>query len=99
MPKIYDCPHGEDLEKILTRPLIDSSKLDAIVSGVLKEIEAEGDVAVRRYTSKFDGVDVENVQVVPCSSCTRWPHVCRTSVCVAAGSNSRTAPRRAQHRR
>jgi len=48
---------------LLKRPVFDSSKLDAAVSTVLKEIEEQGDDAVRRYTSKFDGVDIDAIQV------------------------------------
>ena len=63
MPAIYENPSAEQLPELLKRPLFDSSKLEAAVSAVLKDIEEQGDDAVRRYTSKFDGVDIDAIQV------------------------------------
>jgi histidinol dehydrogenase len=63
MPTIYENFSAEELPALLKRPVFDSSKLDAAVSTVLKEIEEQGDDAVRRYTSKFDGVDIDAIQV------------------------------------
>jgi histidinol dehydrogenase len=56
-------PKKEDWREILARPVFDTEELEVIVSSVIKEIEREGDSAVRRYTKKFDKVWLEDFLV------------------------------------
>ncbi|MEN0046003.1 MAG: histidinol dehydrogenase [Bacteroidota bacterium] len=63
--KIYSYTSNADWETILKRPALDSSKLESIVSEVLARVKQEGDAALKEYTAKFDGVQLqlENLQV------------------------------------
>eukprot|EP00667_Euglena_gracilis_P006548 EG_transcript_6602 len=63
MPTIYEYPDAATLAELLRRPTFDSRQLEGVVEGVFREIREEGDAAVRRYTAKFDKVDLPDVQV------------------------------------
>lgn len=47
--------------QLLRRPVIDYTSIFAQVQPIVDAVRAEGDVALRRYTEKFDGVKLENV--------------------------------------
>jgi histidinol dehydrogenase len=49
--------------QILQRPLLDVSGLYETVQTVLNEIKQSGDIALRKFTQKFDGVDLEVFRV------------------------------------
>ncbi|WP_372950306.1 histidinol dehydrogenase [Mariniphaga sp.] len=49
--------------EILQRPLLDVSGLYETVQTVLNEIKQTGDIALRKFTQKFDGVDLEDFRV------------------------------------
>ncbi|MBW6534615.1 MAG: histidinol dehydrogenase [Mariniphaga sp.] len=57
--KIYFNPDKTLWSQILQRPLLDVSGLYETVQAVLNEIKQTGDIALRKYTKKFDGVDLE----------------------------------------
>jgi len=40
-----------------------SAEIEDAVRAILDDVKAEGDEAVRRYTAKFDGVELENLRV------------------------------------
>ncbi|MGE0020914.1 MAG: histidinol dehydrogenase [Draconibacterium sp.] len=61
--KTYINPKKIDWPEILKRPVFDVSALFAIVQPVLNEIKLNGDAALKKYTLKFDGVDLQNFKV------------------------------------
>lgn len=56
-------PERQAWAELLQRPTLDTSSLDATVQRILDEIRADGDDAVRRYTSQFDGVQLDRLAV------------------------------------
>ena len=62
MNKIYN-PKPENWSEILKRPTQSFNDIEETVKGIFKEIELKGDVAVTKYTSLFDGILIENVEV------------------------------------
>lgn len=61
--QIYKYPSLEEWEEMLQRPVMDTSSLDKDVRKILCKVQKKGDRAVRKFTQKFDGVDVEDLQV------------------------------------
>jgi histidinol dehydrogenase len=62
MNKIYN-PKKETWQSILKRPTANFSDIEETVKGIFKEIQIKGDSAVVKYTSLFDGVSLENIEV------------------------------------
>lgn len=56
-------PSRECWNSIVERPHLDISELNAIVNGVLSDIRANGDKAVKAYEEKFDKVALVSLQV------------------------------------
>ena len=54
---------GEEWREIISRPQLDVSKLNATVSGVLDDVRANGDDAVKKYEQMFDHVELESLAV------------------------------------
>lgn len=52
-----------ELEELRKRPAIDLEQVMPVVKNILDEIKTGGDDAVKNYTSKFDGVDLEDFLV------------------------------------
>src|SRR4051794_19681968 len=65
MVPIYKYPDKREWRKLLQRPLLDTSSLDAVVSNILKEVKENGDAAVKRFSSIFDKVSVDKLFVTP----------------------------------
>ena len=61
--KIYIEPARNTWPEILKRPVFDVSELFSLVKPVLDEIKETGDLALKKYTLKFDGVSQENLKV------------------------------------
>ena len=54
----------KELRRISTRTNSENNNnINAIVEGILQEVKNYGDVAVKKYTRKFDGFDPEPMQV------------------------------------
>ena len=54
----------QELNRISTRTNSENNdKVDAIVKEILKEVKTHGDVAVEKYTKKFDGFIPKPMQV------------------------------------
>ncbi|MGF7230701.1 histidinol dehydrogenase [Arachidicoccus sp.] len=49
--------------EMISRTVFDNTSLKNQVAGILAEIKSNGDKAVKKYTEKFDGVDLENIIV------------------------------------
>lgn len=62
MNKIYN-PKPETWSEILKRPTKTIDDIEFTVKEIFKEVQKKGDVAVAKYTSLFDGVKFENIEV------------------------------------
>ena len=62
MNKIFN-PKPETWSEILKRPTKTIDDIEATVKEIFKEVEKKGDEAVAKYTSLFDGVKFENIEV------------------------------------
>lgn len=60
---IIKYPASSDYAAICQRPHLDVTQLNDIVSGVLADIRANGDDAVKRYEAKFDHVELQTLAV------------------------------------
>jgi histidinol dehydrogenase len=56
-------PKRDVWEDILKRPSQKKTNLEAIVTDVFNEIKKRGDEALKEFTKKFDGVELEHLQV------------------------------------
>lgn len=56
-------PAKESWPQLLQRPVFDNSVLQDKVKSVLEAVRQEGDAAVNRYTTQFDGVTLGNASV------------------------------------
>jgi len=56
-------PERNSRTEILTRPTIDNSSLEKTVSEILLEVKTNGDAAVRKYSKKFDGIELSDLLV------------------------------------
>jgi histidinol dehydrogenase len=63
MLSIYKYPERKEWSKLLLRPIMDTSSLDASVSNILKEVKVNGDDALLRFASMFDKVTITDLQV------------------------------------
>lgn len=61
--KTYINPPRETWTEIVKRPLFDVSDLYPKVQVILNEIRGKGDSALRDFTKKFDGVDLDDFRV------------------------------------
>jgi histidinol dehydrogenase len=61
--KIYTYPSREEWPEIVQRPVLDTSSLDKDVRKILCKVKKKGDKAIRKYTLKFDRVQVDELQV------------------------------------
>lgn len=61
--KITKYPKAAEYNSLLTRPTKEANELNAVVAAVLKDIHERGDEAVREYESKFDKVELKDLQV------------------------------------
>ena len=60
---IFKYPAKSEWAELLRRPAKEASQLNAIVEGVLNDIKARGDEAVKEYEQKFDHVELADLQV------------------------------------
>jgi histidinol dehydrogenase len=60
--RTYRYPAREEWIEVLERPLADLSVIEEKVRKILAKVKEKGDRAVKKYTEKFDEVEVENVQ-------------------------------------
>jgi len=61
--QVIKYPIRSDWEEILARPVIDTSSLNNVVSGVLDDVRGRGDKAVYEYEEKFDKVKLSSLAV------------------------------------
>lgn len=60
---IIKYPSREFWPDIITRPQIDNTRLRTTVSGILRDIKAHGDEAIKKYEEQFDHVHLHSLAV------------------------------------
>ena len=60
---IYDKPETTLWSKICSRPVFDNTSLNLAVGKIIKEVKDKGDIALRKFAQKFDGVAIDRFQV------------------------------------
>lgn len=63
--KNYNNPPAAQWPRILARPTMDTRQLEGTVSDILTEVKNKGDEAIRRYTARFDQVELPDFEVTP----------------------------------
>ncbi len=61
--KVIKFPNKEDWSSILQRPTQTVNDIEATVNQVFQDVQKNGDVAIQKYTSIFDGVNLLSYQV------------------------------------
>jgi len=61
--KIYNNPNKAELENLLNRPTQTVDDIEETVLGIFRDVQSNDDSAVLKYTSKFDGVNLETMVV------------------------------------
>ena len=61
--KRFQNPERREWKGILQRPSLNLENLEETVATVFKEVRERGDEALREYTLKFDGVELDSLQV------------------------------------
>lgn len=63
MTKILTFPDKKTWLTKLTRPSADAKEIEKKVKGILKNVKAKGDKALKKYTEEFDGVKLKSLLV------------------------------------
>jgi histidinol dehydrogenase len=61
--KTYINPNKSKWQEILKRPAEDSKDMENIVRNIFQSVRNEGDLAIRKFTQKFDNVRLESIKV------------------------------------
>lgn len=61
--KTYINPTQPEWEQILKRPQKEAADLNTTVKAVFDDVKQNGDSAIKSYTSKFDGVEINDLRV------------------------------------
>jgi len=61
--ELYTNPDQSDWSEILKRPTQTVADIEAVVNQVFNDVSKNGDKAIEKYTSKFDGVTLEDTIV------------------------------------
>ena len=61
--EIINNPSPSDWRELTRRPELDTLSLHGTVGEILSQIKSEGDLAVRKYVAKFQGVELDNLAV------------------------------------
>jgi histidinol dehydrogenase len=64
MKKIYNLKK-EDWKDVLRRPTQTLEAIEGLVNDIFKEVEAEGDAIIKKYTQQFDKVSLDDLLVTP----------------------------------
>jgi histidinol dehydrogenase len=59
----YKNPTKKEWSKLTTRPLIQQEKLNEAVQSIMQDVKLNGDKAIFKYTSMFDGVELDKLIV------------------------------------
>lgn len=61
--KIIKNPSQETWEEVLKRPTQTIDDIEATVNEIFAEVKSKGDQAIAKYTSLFDGISLDNMEV------------------------------------
>ncbi len=61
--KVYQNTNPKDWATILQRPVMDTAQLENKVSTILEAVQSKGDAALKEFTARFDGVELDDLQV------------------------------------
>ena len=61
--RIYDRPARDTWAKLTVRPANDLGNLEETVRAVMERVRTEGDAALRDFTARFDGVELDDFAV------------------------------------
>ncbi|MFA7116952.1 MAG: histidinol dehydrogenase [Bacteroidales bacterium] len=61
--KKYNKPNIKEWEELTKRPILDQEKLKKVVRSILNEVKLNGDKALIKYASMFDGFDLIRLDV------------------------------------
>lgn len=61
--KLIQYPSRETWASILQRPTKTAAQLDEVIATVFEEVQTNGDTALKAFTAKFDGVDLDDLKV------------------------------------
>lgn len=87
---------SERLE-LLKRPKMDFSAIFDIVSPIIEDVLENGDEAVKKYTSKFDGVELDGITLDPTSLTITLPDEVRLAIDTAFENISKFHEAQHQH--
>ena len=73
--RIIKYPARETWKELVRRPQMDTSKLTAIVRGVLDDVRENGDTAVKRYEERFDHVSLDTLAVSEAEMEEAWQRI------------------------
>ena len=63
--KIVNNPNRESWSEVLKRPTQTVGDIEATVTEIFTKVSETGDVAIKRFTKKFDGINLESNVVTP----------------------------------
>ena len=55
--------YAEIVQAKLARTTESFAEVDRVVQGIMEDVKKRGDEALRYYTAKFDGVDLDSMEV------------------------------------
>src|SRR5687767_751710 len=61
--QVIKYPERKDWNELLERPYQDNSEVLQSVQHILDEVKLNGDDAIKKFTKKFDGIDLQNLHV------------------------------------
>ena len=61
--KIIENPKQDDWLELLKRPTQTVDDIESIVNDIFNDVMIQGDEAIASYTSKFDNVAIESIEV------------------------------------
>jgi histidinol dehydrogenase len=62
MKKIYN-PKRSDWKELLARPTQSVEEIEGVVEKIFMDVRKQGDVAIKKYTTRFDGVEIAEMKV------------------------------------
>jgi histidinol dehydrogenase len=63
MMHVYKYPQRNTWSQVLARPASDDGAVETVVTEILRNVQREGDDAIRRYAERFDGVMMHSFEV------------------------------------
>ena len=58
----YNEPPRDTWSDLVRRPSLDQNDLGGLIDEVFDKIAVSGDVALKEYTSKFDGIELSEIK-------------------------------------